>query len=92
MSMSKEDLKNHYLWRTEAYEFSFKIELAVGTFEAYGHWSDDGEIDYDYFINQELVDGGRYKHELWKDCYDYEWDLLIYDILEYRYANKSWGE
>ena len=53
MSMSKEDLKNHYLWRTEAYEFSFKIELAVGTFEAYGHWSDDGEIDYDFFINQE---------------------------------------
>ena len=88
MSMSKEDLKNHYIWRTEAYEFSFKIELAIGTFEAYGHWSEYEEIDYDYFINQELVDGGRYKNELWKEGYDYEWDLLIYDILEYDYGSK----
>ena len=88
MSMSKEDLKNHYLWRTEAYEFSFKIELAVGTFEAYGHWSDDGAIDYDFFINQELVDGGRYKNDLWKDCNDFEWDLLIYETLEYYYGGK----
>ena len=80
--MNKETLKETYLDRVENHEFSFKIELAVGTFEIYGHWSTDNEIDYDYFLNQELVDGGRYKHELWKDCEDYEWDLLVFEILE----------
>tara|TARA_A100000172_G_C2975967_1_gene87652 strand:+ start:310 stop:597 length:288 start_codon:yes stop_codon:yes gene_type:complete len=90
MGMSKEALKEVYLDRVEDHEFSFKIELAIGTFEAYGHWSEDEEIDYDYFINQELVDGGRYKNELWKDCYDYEWDLLIYDTLEYYYGVNNY--
>ena len=89
MGMSKEALKEVYLDRKDDHEFSFKIELKQGTFEAYGHWSTDNEIDYDYFLNQELVDGGRYKNELWEDCYDYEWDLLIFDVLEYEYGVKK---
>ena len=89
MGMSKEALEEVYLDRVEDHEFSFKIDLAVGTFEAYGHWSSDNEIDYDYFIDQVLQDGGRYKHELWKDAYDYEWDLLIFELLQGYYGAKE---
>ena len=81
--MTKEQIKELYEDRVEHHEFFFFFELKEGTFEAYGHWSEDNEIDYDYFLNQDYLDGGRYKNEIWKEAYDYEWDLLIYDLLAY---------
>ena len=58
--MNKQD--EEYFFRTEdgASPLSFKLELAEGTFEMYGHISSDGFIDYSFFLDQSQSDGGHY--------------------------------
>ena len=49
---------SEYLDRINHHEFDMKIELKKGTFEMFGHINCDGDIDYDFFLDQKHLDCG----------------------------------
>jgi len=97
-----------YLDRTEngIPELSYKLELAEGTFEMYGHVNSYGFIDYSFFLNQEELDGGTYGG-YWCTSERYgnfdvedmaspngphqEWFFLVADVLSgYNFNERKW--
>ena len=95
-----------YLDRTEedASPYSFKLELAEGTFEMYGHISGDGFMDYSFFLDQKELDGGYYGGYYSEDnkygdfetdydgsLYHQEWGYLVSDVLGgYDFKELTW--
>ena len=95
-----------YLDRTEedASPYSFKLELAEGTFEMYGHINSYGFMDYNFFLDQQILDGGLYggywcKSDSYGDfeesdegsLYHQEWGYLCSFVLkDYDFEEKTW--
>jgi hypothetical protein len=95
-----------YLDRTEedASPYKFKLELAEGTFEMYGHISTDGFMDYSFFLDQKELDGGFYGGYYSEDnkfgdfepdydgsLYHQEWGYLVSDVLGgYDFKSLNW--
>ena len=90
MPMSKEDILKVYEDRKENSEYSFTINLAVGKLEIFADWSSqDVELDYDYFINKtDYYDGGRFMREAFEQPEDYQFEFLVFDILESYFAEN----
>jgi len=84
MPMSKEGILEVYETRKKESEYSFSIDLAVGKLEIFADWSSqDTELDYDYFINKtDYYDGGRFMREAFEQPEDYQFEFLVFDILE----------
>jgi len=84
MPMSKEDILEVYETRKEESEYSFAIDLKIGKLEIFADWSSqDVELDYDYFINKtDYYDGGRFMREAFEQPEDYQFEFLVFDILE----------
>lgn len=84
MPMSKEDILEVYETRKQESEYSFAIDLKVGKLEIFADWSSqDVELDYDYFINKtDYYDGGRFMREAFEQPEDYQFEFLVFDILE----------
>lgn len=84
MPMSKKDILEVYETRKEESEYSFAIDLKVGKLEIFADWSSqDVELDYDYFINKtDYYDGGRFMREAFEQPEDYQFEFLVFDILE----------
>ena len=96
-----------YLDRIEedASPYSFKLELAEGTFEMYGHINTYGFMDYSFFLDKKELDGGFYGG-YWSDSeskygdfetdydgslYHQEWGYLVSDVLNgYDFKNLNW--
>ena len=96
-----------YLDRTEedASPYSFKLELAEGTFEMYGHINTYGFMDYSFFLDKKELDGGFYAG-YWSDSdskygefdsdhdgslYHQEWGYLVSDVLSgYDFKELAW--
>lgn len=99
-------MNEEYLLRTEesASPLSFKLELAEGTFEMYGHISGDGFMDYSFFLDKKELDGGYYGGYYSEDnkygdfetdydgsLYHQEWGYLVSDVLGgYDFKNLTW--
>ena len=95
-----------YLYRTEedASTYKFKLELAEGTFEMYGHISGDGFMDYSFFLDKKELDGGYYGGYYSEDnkygdfepdydgsLYHQEWGYLVSDVLNgYDFKSLNW--
>jgi len=64
--------------------YNFSIDLAVGKLEIFADWSSlDTELDYDFFINKtDYYDGGRFMREAFEQPEDYQFEFLVFDILE----------
>ena len=84
MPMSKENILEVYETRKEESEYSFAIDLAIGKLEIFADWSSqDTELDYDFFINKtDYYDGGRFMREAFEQPEDYQFEFLVFDILE----------
>lgn len=101
-------LDEEYFFRTEdgASPLSFKLELAEGTFEMYGHINSYGFIDYSFFLDQVQLDGGTYGG-YWNTSEKYgnfdtddmkspngptqEWFFLVADVLDsYDFKKRNW--
>ncbi len=84
MPMSKKDILEVYETRKEDSEYSFAIDLKIGKLEIFADWSSqDVELDYDYFINKtDYYDGGRFMREAFEQPEDYQFEFLVFDILE----------
>ena len=84
MPMSKEDILEVYEARKKESEYSFAIDLKIGKLEIFADWSSqDVELDYDYFINKtDYYDGGRFMREAFEQPEDYQFEFLVFDILE----------
>ena len=59
-----------------------KIELKQGTFEMFGHINSDGDIDYDFFLDQEHLDGGCLEIAIATKSEGAWWCWLVCDILK----------
>jgi hypothetical protein len=84
MPMSKKDILEVYETRKKESEYSFAINLKIGKLEIFADWSSqDVELDYDYFINKtDYYDGGRFMREAFEQPEDYQFEFLVFDILE----------
>ena len=84
MPMSKKDILEVYETRKEESEYSFAIDLKIGKLEIFADWSSqDVELDYDFFINKtDYYDGGRFMREAFEQPEDYQFEFLVFDILE----------
>ena len=84
MPMPKENILKVYEDRKENSEYSFTIDLAVGRLEIFADWvSGENELDYDFFINKtDYHDGGKFMREAFEQPEDYQFEFLIFDILE----------
>jgi len=84
MGMSKADILEVYETRKEESEYSFSIDLKAGKLEIFADWSSEEiALDYDFFINQtEFYDGGRFIREAFEQPEDYQFEFLVFDILE----------
>ncbi len=80
---------SEYLDRIEHHEFDMKLELKQGTFEMYGHINSDGDIDYDFFLDQEHLDGGCLEISVAENSESYWWEWLVCDILKTYDFNKK---
>ena len=71
--------------------YNFSIDLAVGKLEIFADWvSGENELDYDYFINKtDYHDGGRFIREAFEQPEDYQFEFLVFDILE-SYFTENW--
>jgi len=84
MGMTKEDILEVYETRKEKSEYSFSIDLKAGKLEIFADWvSGENELDYDYFINKtDYHYGGRFIREAFEEPEDYQFEFLVFDILE----------
>ena len=84
MGMTKEDILEVYETRKEKSEYSFSIDLKVGKLEIFADWSSEEiALDYDYFINKtDYHYGGRFIREAFEEPEDYQFEFLVFDILE----------
>ena len=82
--MSKQDILEVYETRKEESEYSFSIDLKIGKLEISADWlSQDVELDFDYFINKtDFYDGGTFMREGFEMAEDYQFEFLVFDILE----------
>ena len=84
MPMSKENILEVYETKKQESEYSFAIDLASGKLEIFADWvSGENELDYDFFINKtDYHDGGRFMREAFEQPEDYQFEFLVFDILE----------
>jgi hypothetical protein len=84
MPMSKEDILKVYEDRKENSEYRFTIDLAVGRLEIFADWSSgENQLNYDHFINKtDYYDGGEFMREAFEQPEDYQFEFLVFDILE----------
>lgn len=64
--------------------YNFAIDLKIGKLEIFADWvSGENELDYDFFINKtDYHDGGRFMREAFEQPEDYQFEFLVFDILE----------
>jgi len=86
-------------------EYNFKLELKQGIFEMFATINSYGFMDYNFFLDQQLLDGGVYggywcKSDSYGDfeendegsLYVQEWGYLCSFVLkDYDFENKTWG-
>lgn len=91
MPMSKEDILEVYETRKEESEYSFSIDLKIGKLEIFADWSsEEVALDYDFFINKtDFYDGGRFIREAFEMAEDYQFEFLVFDILEGYFKDES---
>ena len=85
-------------------EYNFKLELKQGTFEMFATINSYGFMDYNFFLDQQILDGGVYggyyndspTYGEFEDSegsfYEQEWGYLCFDVLQsYDFDKENWG-
>ena len=86
-------------------EYNFKLELKQGTFEMFATINSYGFMDYNFFLDQQILDGGLYggywaKSDEYGDfeegnegsLYEQEWGYLCsYVLNNYDFNKENWG-
>ena len=80
---------SEHLNRVLHHEFDMKIELKQGTFEMFGHINSDGDIDYDFFLDQKHLDCGCLAISSADTSESFCWQWLVCDILKTYDFNKK---
>ena len=85
-------------------EYNFKLEIKQGTFEMFATINSYGFMDYNFFLDQQLLDGGVYggywcnsdnyghfNESAEVSLYEQEWGYLCSSVLkDYDFENKIW--